>query len=78
MKKVDLECPKCGRKEVYLTLELSAKDLGDFSLAGAQLKFSMAEVPVLTCFADQDEESLLLCEWTLEGKVVGDEAVFDK
>jgi hypothetical protein len=43
-------CPQCGlASNLYIVIEFVAKPLGTFSLAGAQVKFSGRELPVLKC-----------------------------
>lgn len=43
-------CPKCGMTgDLYIAIELVAKPVGAFSLAGAQTKFSGKVLPVLRC-----------------------------
>lgn len=46
-------CPRCHAAPGTLAIgsTLSARPLGEFSLAGYQMKFSAVEVPVLTCSA---------------------------
>jgi hypothetical protein len=43
-------CPDCGvTGSIELTTRLVAKPIGTFSLAGAQMKVSAVETPVLAC-----------------------------
>lgn len=43
-------CPECHTKGALRVFSrLQAKPIGEFSLAGAQTKFSATEVPVLGC-----------------------------
>jgi len=43
-------CPSCGeRGGLHFANVLAAKDIGDFSLAGAQLKFSAIEQVICRC-----------------------------
>lgn len=42
-------CPSCGEKTLRIEARLAAKPIGDFSLAGAQMKVSAVEVPWLVC-----------------------------
>lgn len=51
-------CPQCGfvkddrpvsRTGLYIDIEFVAKPIGDFSLAGMQIKVSGRELPVLKC-----------------------------
>lgn len=44
-----LVCPECGHGGMDLEWRLQARPIGSFSLAGAQMKFSAREVPVITC-----------------------------
>ena len=47
-------CPECKIQGVLrLTKVLQVKPIGDYSLAGVQLKFSAIERPVLSCLACQ-------------------------
>ena len=49
-KELKVPCPECefsGKLGIYRTLY--AKPVGSFSLAGAQLKVSAYEVPILAC-----------------------------
>ena len=44
------QCPECRLIEVlYISIEFVAAEIGEFSLAGAQMKFSGRELPVLKC-----------------------------
>lgn len=74
VKLVDGTCPKCGASELGLYLCLSAKPLGEFSLAGAQSKFSARYVPVLECLNPLEGG---MCDFTLTGRVEDGHAVFD-
>ena len=84
MKKVDLKCPTCGQDSIFLTLELQGSKLGDFSLAGMQVKFSMKEVPVLICDGEVrngDRPELFEyteCSWRLVGTIEDGQAVFQR
>lgn len=42
-------CPVCGKKTLELEMRLEAAELGTFSLAGHQMKFSAREWPYLVC-----------------------------
>ncbi len=48
-------CPNCGG-ELHLEKRLDAKPAGTFSLAGAGLKFSVAETYWLVCLSCDFEE----------------------
>lgn len=56
-----VECPGCAEKGLFLTKVLAARPIGDFSLAGAQMKLSAHEVPALKCG---------FCDWTEIAKIV--------
>jgi hypothetical protein len=43
------DCPACGQRTLTVAWELVAKDVGTFSLAGATMKFSAYQAPVLRC-----------------------------
>ena len=45
----DTPCPSCGVKGLRIEYRLTAKPLGSFSLAGAQMKVSAVRVPWLIC-----------------------------
>lgn len=63
-------CPQCTHPGgLKIHLEFASESIGDFSLAGAQMKLSVREVPVLSC-------SLLGCNLILVGEIQGDMAVF--
>lgn len=47
--KLSKPCPACLHTTLYLVNVLVAKDVGDFSLAGQQLKFSVIERVTLAC-----------------------------
>jgi len=48
----EADCPNCYTPgSLSIKVELAAKPVGDFSLAGAQIKVSAFEVPVLSCWA---------------------------
>lgn len=60
-------CPGCGQTEVlYISVKLFAKKIGEFSLAGAQVKFSARELPVLKCHN---------CDFNLVGRFTDDNHV---
>lgn len=67
------ECltPECESKELELHLLMKAAEVGDFSLAGAQIKFSISALPYLEC---------TVCDGFMWGKIDGTtgEAVFDQ
>jgi hypothetical protein len=44
-----IECDNCGGRGFSVQWRLVAKEIGDFSLAGAQMKFSAVETPFLVC-----------------------------
>jgi hypothetical protein len=48
-------------------MQLAAKPIGSFSLAGAQMKVSAVQVPVLACSR---------CDNFVPGRIEGDQAVF--
>lgn len=63
---------------MFLTLTMSAKPIGDYSLAGNAVKFNLEEVPQLFC------EALILrdgavdeCGWQHNGRFEDGHAVFD-
>lgn len=56
-----VECPGCTEKGLFLTKVRAARPIGDFSLAGAQMKVSAYEVPALKCS---------FCDWTEIAKIV--------
>lgn len=76
MKAVDVVCPDCGQPTVFMTMRMVAKPIGDFSLAGEQVKFSMSELPVLFCSATMAKLPWEGCEWELTGRMEGEHAVF--
>lgn len=43
-------CPQCGHTTLKIDVRLTAKDIGDFSLAGNQMKFSAHWKPYLFCW----------------------------
>lgn len=66
----DVLCPKCtypGGLAIFL--EFVSKPIGSFSLAGAQMKLSVRQVPVLSC-------SLPGCKFMTTGYIQGGDAVF--
>jgi hypothetical protein len=67
-KTVDTPCPECRFPELRLSLVLRAAEIGDFSLAGVQMKFSVSSMPMLEC------------GWYLPGTVDGrtGEALFSR
>lgn len=70
MKRIPHGCPKCSvYGSLVLDVQLIAKPVGSFSLAGVQTKFSAEEVPALKCE---------LCGWTKTGRIEGGKAVFGK
>lgn len=42
-------CPACGQQALRIEWRLTARPVGDYSLAGAQMKFSAREVPWVVC-----------------------------
>lgn len=70
-KAVETPCPEegCGNDWLKLTLELNAKELGKYSIAGAQMKVVVEVQPCLTCPA---------CGWYKWGRVQGGDAVFTR
>jgi hypothetical protein len=57
-------CPECHLVEkLYIDIQLVAKPIGEFSLAGAQMKFSGKTCPVLKCRN---------CEFELVGEFDGE------
>lgn len=48
MREVPTPCPGCG-SQMIIYGEWVAKEAGDFSLAGVQLKFPMSYRPLLVC-----------------------------
>ena len=74
MKAVDTACPQCGESKVVLSLEAIAKPIGEFSLAGKQMKFSMRDTPVLECTT---RTATTFCGWKLYGRLEDGHAVFD-
>lgn len=62
-------CPKCSKVGgLFISIKLIAKPLGTFSLAGAQVKASAYQAPVLECS---------LCDFNLVGEFDGEEhAIF--
>lgn len=65
-------CPECNMiGKLYISVEIVAKEIGTFSLAGHQVKFSGKELPVLKCNN---------CDFSLVGRFDGEghsHAVFD-
>lgn len=47
----DVACPGCGEYALTIEERPVARDVGTFSLAGAQTKFSATMVPHLVCTA---------------------------
>lgn len=71
MKHVEQTCPSCGAVgSLSLDMQLVAKPVGSFSLAGNAVKVSAQMLPVLYCI----EEG---CGWTKTGRVEDGYAVFD-
>ena len=63
-------CPLCVRPGgLKIHLEFLSKPLGTFSLAGAQMKLSVREVPVLSCGQPG-------CNLILVGEIQDGHAVF--
>ena len=63
-------CPKCTHPGgLAIHLEFHSKPIGTFSLAGAQMKLSVRQVPVLSC-------SLPGCNLILVGEIQEGDAVF--
>ncbi len=60
-------CPQCQGK-LTCSWGLSARPVGSFSLAGAQLKFSATETAAVDCGA---------CGWRVQGRIVGAELSTD-
>lgn len=60
MKVEETLCPQCGAGPgtLSITIKLVLKPLGTFSLAGAQMKASAYEAPILECSE---------CDLSLEG-----------
>lgn len=73
MKKVYSECLTvgCTNMTLELSLRMTAARVGDFSLAGAQMKFSVQTIPYLECPK---------CDGFVWGTIDGrtGEALFDK
>lgn len=67
---------------MYLATQFQAAKVGDFSLAGAQVKFSMKEVPVLICNGEipvpDSPFDYEACPWKLEGTIEDGQAVFQR
>ncbi|KQP62931.1 hypothetical protein [Nocardioides sp. Leaf285] len=42
-------CPQCGNVGFRIEERLTARPIGDYSLAGAQMKFSAVAVPHIVC-----------------------------
>lgn len=63
-------CPKCGELTLVLDLRLKAKEIGEFSLAGQQMKFSVQELPHLSC------ANPVMCDFEEWGRIEGTHAVF--
>lgn len=64
----EILCPWCVRQGgLVIQVNMVAKPLLTFSLAGAQMKLSAIEVPRLMC---------RLCERYVDGRIDGTEAVF--
>lgn len=63
------QCPRChaGPGTLQIRSTLQARPIGEFSLAGAQMKVSAVEVPVLTCSA---------CDLHIVGRFEDGHAVF--
>lgn len=58
------KCPGCGmRGSLKMAIEIMAKPIGTYSLAGQQMKVSAVEAPVLRC---------ALCEMHIVGRLGGD------
>ena len=52
---VTTACPGCGQRgNVTITKKYKAKDIGTFSLAGQQMKFSVREILEMACGACGD------------------------
>lgn len=66
MKIVPVPCPDCGGR-LELSLRLVAKNVGDFSLAGAFIKFPVRTLPELDC---------LDCAYSRLGEIQDGQAVF--
>lgn len=80
-KRVGVKCPRCGG-DVDLTVDMYAKEIGTFSLAGAQLKVSAETAPTLRCAGNYDPELgeplWPECEWIVRGRFDGaGSALFD-
>ncbi len=54
-------CPSCGAA-LTLSWTLRAREVGSFSLAGAQLKFSATQAAIVVCEA---------CGWRVAGQLTG-------
>lgn len=64
----DVFCPWCVRQGgLEIIRGFVAKPIGTFSLAGAQMKLSMIEAPLLRC---------TLCKRQVSGRFDGTDAVF--
>lgn len=64
-------CPGCQTQgTLSITMKLVAKPLGSFSLAGAQMKVPVRELPVLQC-------SATYCTFSVTGRIENGKAVFD-
>lgn len=61
-------CPHCGSGPLQLNRSITAKPIGTFSLAGAQMKVSAVDQHILSCAA---------CGWYAVGDVEGVEATAD-
>lgn len=46
---LDAVCPACGERKLHIVRKLRAAQVGEFSLAGAQVKFSAKEWSYLVC-----------------------------
>lgn len=63
-------CPTCGHHTLQIDLRMTAKQLGEFSLAGGQMKFSAGFLPWLYCWRPE-------CDFEQQGRYDGpDHAVF--
>jgi predicted RNA-binding Zn-ribbon protein involved in translation (DUF1610 family) len=63
----DRPCPVCGSQTLTLSQKLVARPLGEWSLAGAQLKLSVVDRPHLSCSS---------CGMSVTGTYDGTAAVF--
>lgn len=62
-------CPYCGHHTLQIDLRLTAKEIGEFSLAGAQPKVSAEFLPWLYCWRPE-------CDFKQRGRLDGEHAVF--